>query len=237
MSDAVAEIIAGLKAFSKPEKAAHMAVFFKTGKGQYAEGDVFWGITAPELRSIVKKYYQFATLEDIARLLASPVHEQRSAGLQCLVSKFAKAKTEERRRLVDFYLAHTSAVNNWDLVDTTAPYLLGVWCCEISDFSQIYRLAQSKNLWEERIAMVSNWYLIRNRIFEPALELAAQFLTHRHDLMHKACGWMLREIGKRDEQVLTGFLDKHSQQMPRTMLRYSLERLSPEQKKHYMQKR
>lgn len=236
MTDTVSLLIQELKALHKSEKAAQMSIFFKTGKGQYAEGDVFWGLTAPEMKAIVKKYYKEIALAEIEKLLASSIHEQRSAGLQCLVSKFAKADTAARNEIVDFYVAHTAAVNNWDLVDTTAPYLLGAWSCDNNDTGRIWKLAKSQNLWEERIAVVSTWYLIRNNVFEPTQALAEYFLNHQHDLMHKACGWMLRETGKRNEKTLIGFLDKYYRQMPRTMLRYSLERLSPEQKKHYMQK-
>lgn len=229
-------LIKELKALQKPDKAAHMAVFFKTGKGQYAEGDIFWGLTAPQIRAIVKKYYNTVSLADIEILMASPIHEQRSTGLQCLVSKFAKANAAEKTAMIDFYLVHSDAVNNWDLVDTTAPYLLGAWSFEQEDISRIWQLAKSQKLWQERMAVVATLYFIRHNLLEPTLELCEYFLNHPHDLMHKACGWMLRETGKKNEKVLTDFLDRHYREMPRTMLRYSLERLSADQRKHYMQK-
>lgn len=225
-----------LKSFAKPEKAAHMASFFKTGRGEYAEGDVFWGITTPEMRAIVKKYYSHISLPQIQCLLDSPIHEQRSAGLQCLVYKFAKANKESRDEIVTFYLQNTVAINNWDLVDTTAPYILGAWGYENNNTERNWQLAHSGKLWEERIAVVSTIYFIRNNIFEPTVELAERFLNHKHNLMHKAVGWMLREVGKRNEKVLIDFLDKYAKKMPRTMLRYSLERLTPEQQRYYMQK-
>lgn len=236
MGDYADNLIAELKTFAKPEKAAHMAVFFKTGRGQYAEGDVFWGLTAPEIKEIVKKYYQKITFLQIQRLLDAQIHEQRSAGLQCLVSKFAKADKPTRDEIVKFYLQNTKAINNWDLVDTTAPHILGAWGYENNNTERNWQLAHSGILWEERIAVVSTLYFIRRNIFEPTIELAEYFLDHKHDLMHKAVGWMLREVGKRNEKVLTDFLDKYAKQMPRTMLRYSLERLNPEQRRFYMQK-
>ncbi len=232
-----AQVVAALKSFAKPEKAAQMASFFKTGKGQYAEGDIFWGLTAPEMKTIVKKFYKDISFAEIQNLLDSPVHEQRSAGLQCLVAKFAKADKSSRNEITDFYLRNTKAVNNWDLVDTTAPYILGAWALENGNLEHNWRLAQSKELWQERIAVVSTWYLIRNNVFAPTIALAEHFLCHKHDLMHKAVGWMLREVGKRDEKVLIAFLDKNASIMPRTMLRYALERLSPDRRKFYMQKK
>lgn len=225
-----------LKSFAKPEKAAHMTSFFKTGRGEYAEGDIFWGLTVPEIRRTVKKYYQQINLSQIQKLLDSPIHEQRSAGLRCLVSKFAKADKQTRDEIVKFYLQNTAAINNWDLVDTTAAYILGMWGYENNNTERNWQLAHSGKLWEERIAVVSTIYFIRNNIFEPTVELAEHFLNHKHDLMHKAVGWMLREVGKRNEKVLIDFLDKYAKQMPRTMLRYSLERLTPEQRRYYMQK-
>lgn len=213
-----------------------MASFFKTGRGEYAEGDIFWGLTAPEIRAIVKKYYQHIAFPQIQKLLDSPIHEQRSAGLRCLVSKFAKADKQTRDEIVKFYLQNTAAINNWDLVDTSAAYILGMWGYENNNTERNWQLAHSGKLWEERIAVVSTLYFIRNNIFEPTIELAEHFINHKHDLMHKAVGWMLREVGKRNEKVLTDFLDKYAKQMPRTMLRYSLERLTPEQRRNYMQK-
>lgn len=236
MIDYAAQVIEALKNYAKPEKAMQMASFFKTGKGEYAEGDIFWGLTAPEMKTIVKKFFKDISFAEIQQLLDSPVHEQRSAGLQCLVSKFAKADKDGRNEITNFYLRNTKAVNNWDLVDTTAPYILGAWALENDNMEHNWRLAHSENLWEERISVVSTWYLIRKNIFEPTIALAEHFLGHKHDLMHKAVGWMLREVGKRDEKVLTDFLDKYSKQMPRTMLRYSIERLSQGKRKFCMQK-
>lgn len=237
MVDDASLLIEDLKSYAKPEKAKHMAVFFKTGEGQYAQGDIFWGLTAPEMRSIVKKYYKTIDFDEIQKLLDSPIHEQRSAGLLCLVSKFEKSKDpQEQDFITHFYLKNTSRINNWDLVDITSPNILGAWAYHNNDVSHNWILAKSGNLWEERISVVSTIYLIRQNNFETTIKLAEHFLSHKHDLMHKAVGWMLREVGKRNEKVLTDFLDKYYQKMPRTMLRYSIERLSLEQKRFYMQK-
>lgn len=229
-------VVKALETLKNPEKAVAMASFFKTGKGQYAEGDVFWGLTAPEIKRIAKQYYKQIPLMEVKKLLDSPVHESRSVGLQCLVMRYNKSDIAQRKDLAEFYLQNITAVNNWDLVDTTAPYILGAWEYENNETAKIWSLARSQNLWKERIAVVSTWYFIRRDVFEPTIELSEYFLSHKHDLMHKACGWMLREVGKRNEKVLTGFLDKYSRQMPRTMLRNSLERLTPEQRRYYMQK-
>lgn len=234
--DTYKSVLNALEKLKNPQKAAVMASFFKTGKGQYAEGDIFWGLTAPEIKKIVKQYYKQLSLPEIKKLLDSPVHESRSVGLQCLVMLYARADESGRKELAEFYIENISAVNNWDLVDTTAPHILGAWEYENNETAKIWNLARSQNLWKERVAVVSTLYFIRRDVFEPTIELSEYFLSHKHDLMHKACGWMLREVGKHNEKVLIGFLNKYSKQMPRTMLRYSLERLTPEQRKHYMQK-
>lgn len=223
-----------LLAYGNPEKAEHSAYFFKTGKGQYGEGDQFIGCTVPEVREVAKKH-RAASAQTLAVLLSDPFHECRFCALIILTEQFRKADEKTQATLVDFYLSNTHRVNNWDLVDVSAYNLLGEWL-KNKDHTLLYKLAQSKNLWEQRIAIVSTMAFIRQNEFTDTLQLSEIFLSHSHDLMHKACGWMLREVGKHDEKTLTGFLDKHFANMPRTMLRYAIEKLSPEQRAFYMQK-
>lgn len=220
--------------YGNAEKAAHSLYFFKTGKGQYGEGDKFIGITLPEMRAVIKSYKNLQ-LNEIEKLLIDEIHECRLCALLILVNQFRKADEVTRGIIVDFYLSHTQYVNNWDLVDCSSHVILGVWLMD-KERSVLYDLSKSDSLWEQRIAIVSTMTFIRNNDFSDALRLSEIYLTHKHDLIHKASGWMLREVGKRDELSLTGFLDDYYKQMPRTMLRYSIEKLSPEQKKHYMTK-
>ncbi len=222
-----------LRAVASPERARASAWFFKTGKGEYGEGDRFIGITTPDLRAVVHRFAALP-LAGIATLLASPVHEDRSAALLILCERFRKADRAERARVVRFYLAHTERVNNWDLVDLSAPRILGVHLLD-RPRGGLTRLARSRNLWERRIAVLATLAFIRQRQFDDTLRLAERLLGDRHDLMHKAVGWMLREVGKQDAGVLRGFLDAHAAHMPRTMLRYSLERLGPAERRRYMQ--
>lgn len=229
------KVMKELKKHADKEKAAHMQRFFKTGKGEYAEGDVFLGLTSPQIRAINKTYWQDIALADLSALLHSPLHEARSAALIMLVSKFNKAGAAARGEIAKFYLAHTDRINNWDLVDISAPHIIGAYYFD-KDLKTIKKLAKSKNMWEQRIAMVSLLYHARQGVSAPVFELAEGFLTHKHDLMHKATGWLLREAGKKDPRGLLLFLDAHGKDMPRTALRYSIERLSPAQKKKYMAK-
>lgn len=223
-----------LIAFGNAEKAAHSLYFFKTGKGQYGEGDKFIGITLPEMRAVLKSYKNLP-LGELETLLIDEIHECRLCALLILVNQFKRADEVTRGIIVSFYLSHTKYVNNWDLVDLSSSVILGEWLVD-KDRSILYDLSKSNSLWEQRIAIVSTMTFIRQNDFKDALLLSEIYLTHKHDLIHKASGWMLREVGKRDEGALTGFLDIHHKQMPRTMLRYSIEKLSPEQKKHYMTK-
>jgi 3-methyladenine DNA glycosylase AlkD len=224
-----------LLAFGNTEKAEHSRYFFKTGKGQYGEGDKFIGCTVPETRGVAGtcKETSFAELE---KLLNDEFHECRLCALIILSAQFQRASELKRGEIVDFYLSHTHRVNNWDLVDLSCCQIIGEWLKERQDRTLLYTLAQSGLLWEQRIAVVSTMAFIRNNDFTDTLRLCELFLTHTHDLIHKACGWMLREAGKRDEMILTGFLDRYYSVMPRTMLRYSIERLSPAQKSKYMQR-
>lgn len=210
--------------------------FFKTGPGEYAEGDVFIGVPVPPVRKVAKMMAG-ADFPTIARMLDSEVHEHRLSGLLVLVEQYRKARREpvRRREIAEFYLAHTGAINNWDLVDLSAPKIIGEFVAETGDDAILYRLSESANLWERRIAIVATFGLLNAGRTEVTVELARRYLTHGHDLIHKASGWMLREMGKRaGEKYLLEFLDRYAAVMPRTMLRYSLEKLSADQRKYYM---
>ena len=213
------------------EQAKHLMQFFKTGKGQYGEGDKFLGIRVPQTRNIVKKYYNNINFDQIQEMLDSPYHEIRLCALLIMVSLYEKNNDE---RIIKLYIKNVKNINNWDLVDLTAPKIIGTYYLKTHDRTIIDNLADSGHLWSERIAVVSQWSVVKNGEFDLLLELCEKFLTHKHDLMHKATGWILREAGKKDEKVLLGFLDKHAKVMPRTMLRYSIEKLTPEQRKFYM---
>lgn len=227
------EIRRALEAEADPVKAAFFPRFFKAGKGEYAEGDVFIGVTVPKQRAIAK-LFQDAPLATIEEMLADPIHEVRLTALLILDLQFAKASHEERKAIVDFYLRHLDGVNNWDLVDSSAPYVLGEYLRTKKDRSVLYRLTRSGKLWRERIAIVATLALIRAGDFEDTIRIAEILLHHKHDLIHKAVGWMLREMGKKDEAALRAFLETHAAVMPRTALRYAIERLPERAKKDYM---
>lgn len=216
-----------------PVRAVHSLRFFKTGKGQYGEGDKFIGCTVPQTRSVAAMYTNL-TLNDVSKLLNDEIHECRLCALVILTNKYSKANELERYEILNFYLANTKRINNWDLVDISAHKIVGEWFKNREDRSLLQELANSKLLWDQRIAIVTTYTFIRNNDFNETLMLSEKFLTHKHDLMHKACGWMLREVGKRDEATLTYFLDKHAHHMPRTMLRYTIEKFPEELRKHYL---
>ncbi|MDR1977041.1 MAG: DNA alkylation repair protein [Campylobacteraceae bacterium] len=220
--------------------ATHHMNFFKCFEGGYGDiNDTFCGADAKGMRLTAKKFYRDATLDDISSLLKERLHEARTAALMMLCEKFNKADDEEKKRIVEVYLKNTRYINNWDLVDISVYKILGRYCHEIGDCSVLRTLSKSGFLWEERMSVVANWYLIHKGEFSLIVELCEKFLTHKHDLMHKACGWMLREMGKVSSEgnaKLLDFLTKHRLQMPRTMLRYALERLSTEQKAYFMKK-
>lgn len=217
-----------------PTRAGNLAWFFKTGKGEYGEGDRFLGITVPVQRKIAHRFINLPPKE-IAKLLRNPFHECRFTALEILVAKFETASKEYKKELVDFYLANTKYINNWDLVDTSALYILGAYIYEFGKSRAIlYKLAKSKNLWERRIAVVSTFYFIARNDFVDSLKLAEMLLSDREDLIHKAVGWMLREVGKRDKKVLITFLEKHARIMPRTMLRYSIEKFGQLERQRYL---
>src|SRR5690554_6905699 len=216
-----------------PTRAVHSLRFFKTGKGEYGEGDKFIGCTVPQTRSVAAKYTKLP-LNEVAKLLDDEIHECRLCALVILTNRYVKANELGRYEILNFYLANTNRINNWDLVDISAHKIVGEWFRNREDRSLLYQLAESELLWDQRIAVVATFAFIRNNDFDDILMLSQKFLTHKHDLIHKACGWMLREVGKRDEDVLTDFLDRYATQMPRTMLRYSIEKLTEKQRKYYL---
>ena len=225
-----------IKKLKNPVKAKILQGFFKTGKGQYGEGDVFLGITVPKQRLVAKKYSGDITLADLDKLIKSPVHEQRLIALLILVDKFRRSNEKLQKKIYNFYLAHTKYINNWDLVDLSADKIVGAYL-EDRDRSVLLKLARSKSLWERRIAILSTFHYIKRGQAKWTLKLATMLLKDEHDLIHKATGWMLREVGKRcGQKVLTDFLNKHYKQRPRTMLRYAIERLPINLKKRFLAK-
>ncbi len=226
------KIINEIKRYENQKLALHHASFFKTGKGQYGEGDLFLGISVPILRQISKKYFKEVSLNQLESLLQNPYHEIRICSLMMMVLKYQK--TEDKEKIFNIYMQNLKYINNWDLVDVSAQYIVGPFLYDSIDV--LLDLAKSNHLWSQRIAIIATFYNIRQGSFKNTIELSKYFLTHKHDLIHKATGWMLREVGKRDLNLLIEFLDKHHKTMPRTMLRYSIEKLTAEQKKFYMNK-
>lgn len=223
-----------LRKFANPDKAKILSGFFKTGKGEYGEGDVFLGVMVPQIRLVSKKF-SYLSLADLQRLLRSKVHEERLLALIILVSKFQKAEEKQKRKIFDFYLKHTAFINNWDLVDLSAEYIVGAYL-EDKDKSILVRLAKSANIWERRIAMLSTFCYIKQGQSGVAFKIAEILLTDKHDLIQKAVGWMLREIGKKcSEKEEIEFLKRHYRQMPRTMLRYAIERFDQKTRNGFLQ--
>src|SRR6266542_3914173 len=211
-----------LRTLAKPERATHSLRFFKTAPGQYGHGDQFLGLTVPAMRVVVHEFRELP-LPDAGALLASPWHEDRLVALMILVEQYRRTPAA-RAAIYRLYLGHTDRINNWDLVDVSAANVVGAHL-EERNRKPLYRLAKSKSLWERRIAMVATLHFIRRNQFEDTLAISKVLLGDKHDLIHNACGWMLREVGKRDENALRGFLEEHAATMPRTMLRYAIERL------------
>jgi len=223
-----------LRKHANSERARVSMRYFKTGKGEYGEGDQFLGVAVPIQRSLAAKYVSQVTEADISVFLGSPFHEIRLTALFMLNTRFLKSADQaEAKKWVDFYLSHIHCINNWDLVDSSAPIVLGTWL-QNRNRRILYQFARSKNLWKNRIAMLTTLAFIRNNELNDLLKLAEIFISHPHDLMHKATGWMLREGWKRDPKTVEAFLTKFASQMPRTMLRYSIEKMSPANKKYFM---
>ncbi len=227
-----ADAIHDLQKIADPAKALVYRRFFKTGKGQYGEGDVFLGVTVPTIRLIVKKYRDLS-FPDLKLLLKSKWHEARLLGLLILVDQYESADEKMKNKACYFYLKNLHRVNNWDLVDSSAYKILGEFLFTRSR-TILYDMALSNNLWVQRVAIVSTLAFIRRCDYSDTFRLAKMLLGHPHDLIHKATGWMLREVGKKDEKKLKSFLIKHAKHMPRTMLRYAIERLLPEERKNFL---
>lgn len=264
MTSTAKHIRTSLTTYASPEKATVYARFFKTGKGEYGEGDRFLGIMVPDVRRVAKAHYQNTTLSTIEKLLESPYHEVRLCALIMLVYTYEKSDIATQRAIYEFYLKNTKYINNWDLVDLSAPNIVGdfllknisvtedTYFAQTTGFSRgvrrkqntvsreklpiiLVELSRSQSLWERRIAILSTFAFIRAGRHQETFALAKQLLHDKHNLIHKAVGWMLREVGKRvDQKLLCAFLDKHADTMPRTMLRYAIEHLTSQKRKYYM---
>jgi 3-methyladenine DNA glycosylase AlkD len=227
-----ADIRKELKSMADPDKAAIMQRFFKIGPGQYGEGDIFIGVIVPQSRRVAKKFCQLP-LGELRTLLYSHIHEERLVALLILAWSYSVSSSREKEEeIVKFYLDNIKQVNNWDLVDLSAPNILGAHLVD-RDRRLLYRLATSENVWERRIAIVATHHFIRNGDFSDTLKIAEMLLQDKHDLIHKAAGWMLREVGKRDAAAQEAFLEKHWSVMPRMMLRYAIERLPESKRRRY----
>ncbi len=228
-------IRARLHSLADADKAVFAQRFFKTGPGEYGEGDVFLGIRVPVLRGLVREY-KSVQLESMIELLQSMMHEERLLALLLMVDRYTKSKKDEaqKARIYEAYLANTKWINNWDLVDSSAEHIVGRWLKD-KDRAPLYELVRSGELWERRIGIMASFHFIRTNEFEETLRLAEILLSDREDLIHKAVGWMLREIGQRDLPLEETFLVKHYKKMPRTMLRYAIEHFPEPKRKQYLQ--
>jgi len=223
-----------LRQAANHEKAKLLQRFFKTGKGEYAEGDRFLGVMVPQTRKLVKKYWEEISSRETQELLNGEFHEERLLALLILVKKFKKGDDEVKKEIFDLYLANTKSINNWDLVDLSAPRIAGAYL-ENRDRSVLVKLAKSKSLWERRISILATFWFIGKGESEFALKIAGILVDDNHDLIHKAVGWMLREIGKRcGQEIEEAFLLKHCKTMPRTMLRYAIERFDTARKRYFL---
>ena len=223
-----------LQKLKNPEKAKVYLKFFKTKKGEYGEGDTFLGVSVPEQRKIAKKYFDLS-LKELQELLSTNIHEYKMCSLFILINKYRKSDKTEKKKIFDFYLKNTININNWDLVDISAPHIIGDYLLN-KNRKILYKLANSKNLWEKRISIISTFTFIKNNQFEDTLKISEILLNDNHDLIHKAVGWMLREVGKRDQKTEETFLEKYHKTMPKTMLRYSIEKFEENKRKYYLNK-
>jgi len=224
-----------LRAAAEPSQAMVLQRFFKTGKGDYGEDDVFLGVKIPPIRALVKKYNGLI-IDDAVKLLQSKIHEERMTALLLLVQKFKKANEDEKRKIYTLYIANTKKINNWDLVDLSAPNIVGEYLFGKS-YDELIARAKSELLWNKRIAVIATFAFIKKGVFEPTFKIAELLINDKHDLIHKAIGWMLREIGKRDIEAEEEFLQIHYKQMPRTMLRYAIEKFPEEKRQNYLKGR
>lgn len=238
MSTILKEIKESLAVLSIPEKAAFFPRFFKTGKGEYGEGDLFLGVKVPDQRAVAKEYYAKISLQELSELLSSPYHEHRLTALIMLISKFEKTKDlSVKEEIINFYLKHLDFINNWDLVDTTCYKILGRYAFENQKENLLRTLAASDQMWHKRIAVVGTMHYIKKGSFELTKEFVTQNLHYPHDLMHKANGWLLREMGNKNEAELISYLNQYYKEMPRTCLRYAIEKLDEELRQDYLKGR
>ena len=232
MNNQVADIKNEMRKLANKKIAEHSQRFFKTGKGQYGEGDIFLGIRVPVLRKIAKKFRRIS-LAEVSKLLESKFHEERLLSILMLVNLFKSGDEDDQELIYELYLDKTKFINNWDIVDISAGNIVGEFLFE-KDKAPLYRLVLSENLWERRIAIVATFYFIRNDEFDDTLKIAEILFTDKEDLIHKAVGWMLREVGKRVIEIEEEFLEEHYLKMPRTMLRYAIERFPETRRKMYL---
>lgn len=230
----ISDLQKDLQKAANPSKAAALSRYFKTGHGQYGEGDVFLGITVPLQREIAKNYFGL-TLEEIDALLTDPIHEYRLSALFILTTQYKKADRRKKEQIFNFYLAHTQHINNWDLIDSSAPNIVGDYLLDTSR-DILYELARSTRIWEKRIAIIATYRFIRENQFDDTLKIAEILLHDSHDLIQKAVGWMLREVGNRNRAIEEAFLETHYSKMPRTMLRYAIEKFDQSKRDYYMRR-
>lgn len=223
-----------LKKFSDPKRAEHSKKFFKTGKGEYAEGDKFNGASVPNTRKVAKKFIDLPRKET-EKLIHSKIHEERFLGLIILVYQYKKCKDPKcQKNIYDYYLKQYQYINNWDLVDCTCRDIIGYYLLDKADRSILEKWANSRHLWKKRIAIISTWTFIKHLQFEDTIKIATMLLKDDHDLIHKAVGWMLREVGNKNKTILLEYLDQHYKNMPRTMLRYAIEKLPEKTRQDYL---
>jgi len=228
----LSEIRKKIQKQKNPTQAIILQRFFKTGKGEYGEGDVFYGIKVPVQRTIAKQFKDLS-LDAVKSLILSKVHEERLIAAFILVDQFNRGDEKKKKNILNFYLKNRKGINNWDLVDLSAPKIIGAYLID-KEKDLLYKFARSKDLWEKRIAIISTQTFIRKYSFEDTLKISKILLNDKHDLIHKAVGWMLREVGNRDLQTEEEFLKKHYKLMPRTMLRYAIEKFPELKRKAYL---
>lgn len=229
------EVIRDLQSVATKERAKASAWFFKTGKGQYGEGDVFIGVDVPKQRAISRKFENIS-LSEIKKLLDSKIHEHRLTAVFILTIKFKKGSSKDRKTIYNFYIKNIKRINNWDLVDASASYIVGEYLFD-KNRAILYRLVKSKNMWERRVAIVATMYFISKKDFKDTIEISKLLLSDKEDLLHKAVGWMLREVGKVDRETLVNFLNEYASKLPRTALRYSIEHFNESNRKKFMQQK
>jgi len=222
-----------IKKLANKQQSLILQRFFKTGKGEYGHGDIFLGIKVPETRKLADRYWQELTIDEVQELLNSKIHEKRLLALLILINKYNSSDETTKEKFFNFYLSNKANINNWDLIDLSAPHIVGDFLLN-KDRKILYQLAKSKDLWERRISILSTYKFIKNNQFDDTLKISETLLKDKHDLIHKAAGWMLREVGKKSIEAEEEFLKKHHKKMPRTMLRYAIEKFPEEKRKAYL---